>query len=182
VKNTMKLFIQSLALTLLMATPFGSAAQASTPTPDKAAPPALVAKSTPASDLLVQLSKDSQADQAVFNVKLQQARSTLDQNLKTLSDQVTVLQTKLKADLDKDKKYKPALDQIAALEKQISDANSKENAAFNADAGPVSQKIGVEKAQIKSLTDVVRKENNFPENAVYSEETQKWSVPDQPKK
>jgi hypothetical protein len=178
----MKTFVQTLILTLLMTTPFGSAAQASTATAEKTAPPSLVAKSTPASDMLVQLSKDSQADQSVFNVKLQQARSALEQNLKTLNDQVTALQTKLKADLDKDKRYKPTLDQIAALQKQIADANTKQNALFNQDAGPVSQKIGVEKAQIKSLTDVVRKENNFPENAVYSEETQKWSVPDQPKK
>lgn len=147
-------------------------------TQEKPAVKDLNVKSTPASDLLVQLSKDTQADQAAFNVKVQQARSNLDQSVKSLNDQLASLRSKLNADLEKDKKYKPTIEQIAALQKQITDINTKANADFNQESIPISQKLGTEKAQIQSLIDVVRKENNFPANAVYSEEKQTWSAPE----
>src|ERR1035441_6015344 len=78
-------------------------------------------KSTPASDALVEFAKSQSADQKAYNAKLQQARFNLDNNNKTLNEQMQALQKDLQAKLQQDKKYKPMLDQITDLQKKMSE-------------------------------------------------------------
>ena len=137
----------------------------------------LAVKDSAASQFLNQLAKDHAADQAVFNTKLQQARFNLDHSNKTLQDQIQALQKSLTDKLKEDKKYKPLLDQIDALQKQFNENSQNAQIAFQKDSGELPQKIQTEAAQIESLKDVVRKENDLPADSVYNEDKQTWNQP-----
>lgn len=138
-------------------------------------PTDLAPKDSPALQTLIQLSIDKAADQKAFDIKLQQARSSLDQAQKALNDQLQSEQKDLNGKLQADKKYKPLLDQIADTQKKVNEAGQAAQATFTKDAGPIQQKVATEAAQIEGLIPVVRKENGFPDNAAFDVATQKWS-------
>jgi len=161
----MKSTIRIIAFTLAI---FTAKAFAQTP---------LTPKDTPASQVLAQLVKDHNADQKAFDVKRQQAMSTLDQSNKTLSDQVAAMQKALMDDLNKDKKYKPRIDQINGMQQKLQTNGANANQAFQRDVGPLQQRVLTEQSQIDGLLPVIRKENGFADNAVFDPATGKWSEP-----
>jgi DNA repair ATPase RecN len=137
----------------------------------------LTVKDTPASQALIQAAKEQAVDQAAFNTKLQQARYSLDTSNKAPSDQLTAAQKDLEAKVKSDKKYKPLFDKIAALQKQLTDNNSKAQSDFAKDTGPIQQRVQSESRQIQALLPIVRKESGLPDNATYDPATNKWVVP-----
>jgi DNA repair ATPase RecN len=158
-----------IALTILMFAAYAAYPQAK--------PNELTPKDTPASQTLNQLAKDKATDQKVWDTKLQQARFGLDQQQKTLNDQLQTVQKDLNAKLQADKKYKPLLDQIADTQKKINEVAQSAQANFMKDMGSVQQKLNMEATQAQGLVPVIKKENNFPDNATYDLDTQKWTVP-----
>lgn len=170
-----------LALVVLFMGVASILAQQPASTPAAPNPNELTAKSTPASDALGELARDQTADQAALNTKLQQAKYSLDQSNKALGDQIQTVQKDLMAKLNQDKKYKPMLDQIADLQKKLNENQTNASNAYQKDAGPLVQRVQSETAQVQGLIPVVKKENGFPDNATYSVETQKWTVPAAPK-
>lgn len=138
-------------------------------------------KDTPASQTLNQMAKDQAADQQVWNTKLQQARFSLDANVKTLNDQIQSLQKDLETKLKQDKKYKPFMDQIADAQKKLKSVNDDANTNFTKDTNSLQQKIKMESDNVTVLIPVVRKENGLPDGAQYNAETQKWTMPEAPK-
>ena len=138
----------------------------------------LTVKDSAASQLLNETAKEHVADQAVFNTKLQQARFALDTSNKALQEQIQAAQKDLETKLRADKKYKPMLDNIDALQKKFNDNSAVANTAFQKDAGQIKQKVDSEAVQIQSFEDVVRKENGLPANAKYDEDKQTWTEPE----
>lgn len=139
-------------------------------------------KSSPAADALVQASKDYNTEKASFDTSLQQARSSLDQNQKDLQKQLTDLQKELGDQLKADKKYKPMLDKIESLQKQVTDLSTTAQREFDQKVGPIATKMNSDKGLIDGLIPIVRKENNLPDNATYDPATQKWTTPAETKK
>jgi Rps23 Pro-64 3,4-dihydroxylase Tpa1-like proline 4-hydroxylase len=135
----------------------------------------LTVKNSAASQALNQVAKDHIADQAVVNTKLQQARFNLNQSNKALQEQIQALQKSLDEKLKEDKKYKGMLDQLDDLQKKFNDNGQRANVAFQKDLGLLPQKMQSEAAQIQSLSDVVRKENDLATNVTYNEEKQTWA-------
>ena len=134
-------------------------------------------KDTPASQSLIELSKKYVADNQTFQTARQQAISTLDQKVKVLQDELAKQQKALHDQEASDKKYKPMIDRIDDLQKQIADAGADANKKFAAEIGTVQQNIGVELAQINALISVVKSENSLSADAQYATDTQKWTVP-----
>jgi len=132
-------------------------------------------KDTPASQALVQFAKDQTSDQAVLNTKLQQARFNLDASNKTLNDQLSAAQKDLDEKLKADKKYKPLIDSIEFVKKQLSENGTKAQADFAKDASAIQQKVAIETNEVQTLIPVVRKENGLPDAAQFSIDTQKWT-------
>lgn len=137
-------------------------------------------KDTPASLALVELAKDTVKNTKNFNDILQQAKFSLDQNNKALTDEVQKSQKALDEQLLADKHYKNQIDHIKDLQRQITESGSKAQQEFQKKVGPIQQNITDSNAQIKALIPIVRKENDLPENAVFSNETGKWTVPPPP--
>jgi len=140
-------------------------------------PTEVAVKDTPASQSLIELSKKYVADNQTFQTARQQAISTLDQKVKALQDELAKQQKALHDQESSDKKYKPMIDQIDDLQKQIADAGADANKKFAAEIGTVQQNIGVELAQINALISVVKSENSLSADAQYATDTQKWTVP-----
>lgn len=143
------------------------------PKPD---PNEVAVKDSPASQSLAQLAKDQVVDQKHLNDIFQQARTSLDQNNKALNDAVVAAQKELNDKLNEDKKYRPMMDKLKDLQKQLQEAGQKAQQDFQKSVGPIQQKLNMESAQIQGLEPVVRKENNLPDNAVFNAATGKWSV------
>lgn len=139
-------------------------------------------KSSPAADALVELAKSQTSDQGLLNVKMQQARSTIDQNNKQLIADIQSAQKDLQDKLEQDKKYKPLIDHINDTQKKLNESGQKVAADYQRDNGVLAQRIQNETVQVQGLIPVVRKENGFPDNAAFDIETQKWTVPKQPDK
>ena len=140
-------------------------------------PTEVAVKDTPASQSLIELSKKYVADNQTFQTARQQAISTLDQKVKALQDELAKQQKALRDQEASDKKYKPMIDRIEDLQKQIADAGADANKKFAAEIGTVQQNIGVELAQINALISVVKSENSLSADAQYATDTQKWTVP-----
>jgi|ERR1700721_1797657 len=138
-------------------------------------------KDTAASQTLVDLAKSEVSDKAAMNTKFQQARGSLDQNVKALNDELKKTQKDLNDRIKADKKYSSEFAHIDDLQKQIQTANQTADDAFRKDAGPLQQKLQTEIAQIDGLVKVVKKENDLPDSATFSDETQKWTVPSEKK-
>jgi Skp family chaperone for outer membrane proteins len=150
--------------------------------PAAPAAPDVAIKDTPASQSLVALQKKLAADQQAFTTAFQQARTTLDQNLKALNDELAKQQKVLHDQEASDKKYRPLLDKIDDLQKQIATAQETAQKKFNAEISTVQQNIGIEQAQIQALVPVVRRENDLPDGATFSIDTGKWTLPAKPAK
>ena len=148
--------------------------------PAKPDPNEVQVKDTPASQSLVQLAKDQEADQKHLNDIFQQARSSLDSNNKALQDELTKSQKALDDKLKADKKYRDDLAHIADIQSQITNAGTKAQQAFQQSIGPIQQKLNMASAQVQGLIPVVRKENGLPDTATFDMATQKWTNP--PKK
>ena len=137
-------------------------------------------KSSPASDALIAAAKEYTSSQAALDTMRQQAMSALQQNQKALQDQLTAAQKSLDDKIRADKKYKSEFDNIANLQKQLTDINTTANTKFGQQASPLMQKINTDKPLMDGLIPIVRKENNLPDNAAFDEKTQTWSVPAKP--
>ena len=142
-------------------------------------PPAdtVTVKDTPAAQSLDKLAKDQASDQKAVNDLFQQARHSLDANQKALQDELQKQTKDLNDKLAEDKHYKPMIDKIKDLNKQLQDVQAKAQAEFQKNAGVLQQKVQSELYQVQALIPVVRKENGLPDNAQYDAQTQKWSVP-----
>lgn len=164
--------VSAIALAAILS--FAQTPPAAAPKPD---PNEVAVKDSPASQSLAQLAKDQAADRKHLNDIFQQARTSLDQNSKALNESVAAAQKDLNDKLNADKHYKPLLDHLKDLQKQMQDAGQKAQAGFQNSVQPIQQKLNVESAQIAGLEPVVRKENNLPDTAVFNAATGKWSVP-----
>lgn len=162
----------AIRIALFIAVFFAAAVAQQAPKPTEVA-----VKDTPASQSLIELSKKYVADNQTFQTARQQAISTLDQKVKVLQDELAKQQKALHDQESSDKKYKPMIDQIDDLQKQIADAGADANKKFAAEIGTVQQNIGVELAQINALISVVKSENSLSADAQYATDTQKWTVP-----
>jgi predicted RNase H-like nuclease (RuvC/YqgF family) len=138
-------------------------------------PVEVTVKTSPAETALVNASKDGSSAQSAYNVMLQQARSTLDDTQKALIKKLNDAQNDLNEKLKVDKKYKPMVDNIIALQGQLSDASKNVQSKFNDQSAPLLQKINTDKSLVNGLIPVVRQENNLPDTATYNPETQKWT-------
>ena len=142
-------------------------------------PPAdpITVKDTPASQSLDKLAKEEADNQKTVNDLFQQARHNLDANQKALQDEIKKQTKDLNDKLAEDKKYKPIMDKIKDLNKQLQDIQGKAQADFQKNAGVLQQKVQSAMYQVEALIPVVRKENGLPETAQYNPQTQKWTVP-----
>lgn len=146
---------------------------AQTPTP--ATPTEVTVKSSPAEDALVKAAKEAASSQRAYDTLLQQARSGLESNQKDIAKQLTDVQNDLNAKLKEDKKYKPLVDKIIALQQQLSDASKTAQNNFSQQSGPLQQQLNTDNALIKGLIPVVRQENGLPETVKFDSNTQKWT-------
>ena len=133
-------------------------------------------KATPASDALTHAAQNLSMEQKSFDVLLNQARSTMDANQKSLQSQLLKANTDLLAELKADKKYKDKFSAIEAMQKQIQSVSQQASEKFNQDANPIQNEIAKDKALIEGLTQIVRKENDLPASASFDVATQKWTI------
>lgn len=165
-------------LAILFAATITLGAQTPAPKPVDQPKTDVVIKDTPASQALIQFSKDKTADQAAFNTKVQQAQFTLNQSNKALQDQIAGANKDLLEKLKADKKYKPLLDNLDNLNAQLNTNGQKISGDFQKDTGPIQQKLNFESDEVKTLIPVVRQENDLPDTATFNESTGKWTVPE----
>ena len=145
--------------------------------PAKVDPAEVAIKDTPAAQSLSKLAAEQKADSANINTVFQQARAGLDQSAKSLNEEVQKAQKDLQDKLKEDKHYKPLLDHIADVQKQLQALNGKATTDYQKVVGPVQQKLNTELADIHALIPVVRKENNLPDDASFDMNTGKWTLP-----
>lgn len=139
-------------------------------------------KASPASDALIQAAKELQAEQKNYNDGFQQAKTTLDASQKQINDQLQAKSKDLSEKLKADKKYKPMLDEIEALQKQLASVGQDAQTKFNQRYGTAQTKLTTDGSIVTTLTPVVRKENDWPDTATFDPATQTWTVPDTAKK
>ena len=135
-------------------------------------------KDTPASRTLDEIAKQYVPDQKALDDKKAQAQAALDQSNTSLTKQIGELQKALQDKLKADKKYAPLLQQIEDLNKKFASNQIIANQAFQADAGPLAQKVTSETGQLEGLEKAVRQENGWPDTATYDRTKQKWSMPE----
>jgi hypothetical protein len=135
----------------------------------------VTAKDTPASQTLVQMAKQKADDQKVFEAKVSQAKANLDSTNKPLGEKLVAVNNELTAKLKADKNYKSYFEQIASLQKEMSDNNQKAQQAFSVDAGVLQGRVNSESIQIEGLIPIVRKENGFSDSVTFDAATGKWS-------
>jgi Skp family chaperone for outer membrane proteins len=135
----------------------------------------LTPKPSPALDTLNQAAKDVNTDQSNLNTLIQQARASLDQNQKAITDELTKIQKGVNDDLAKDKKYKDRLDKMQSLQKQLQDLGAKANNELNRNGGAIQQKLQGEQAVMTGLIPVIRKENGWADTVQYNSATQQWA-------
>ena len=160
-------------LAILFATALTLSAQ-TTKVPDAPKTPDIVVKDTPASQALIEAAKSQAADQTVFNTKLQQAQYTLDASNKALTEQINAANKDLNDKLKADKKYKPLIDKLTDLQKQLSDNGTKATTSFTQEVAPLQQKIQTESSTIQALLPVVQKENGLPKTVTFDPTSNKW--------
>lgn len=133
-----------------------------------------LAQTSPASEALDHAAKDVATEQKSYDTALMQAKSTLDASMKDLQKQSADLTKSLNDQLAADKKYKPMLDKISVLQKQLQSLSSDASQKFAPTAGPIQNQIATDKALVDGLVPVVRKENGWPDTATYDSATQTW--------
>jgi ABC-type transporter Mla subunit MlaD len=134
-------------------------------------------KDTPASQHLIELSKKFVADQQAIQPAQQQAQAVLDKKLKPIQDELNTQMKALHDQAAADKKYKSLIQHIDDLQKQINDAVNDARVKLNTDLGTLQQNSQMEQNQITGLLPVVKQENSLPDDARYSIDTQKWTLP-----
>ena len=134
----------------------------------------IIVKPSTDSDALDSAAKDLQADQQAIDTAVQQERESLDASLKALQKQNGDLLKELEAQLRADKKYKPMMDKIDTIEKQIQTIGQTAQNNFARTAGPIQTRIASDRTIISFLVARVRKENNLPDSAIYDPKTQTW--------
>ena len=140
-------------------------------------PGAVKVKDTPASQELIQLAKTELSDRSAANAELDKARADLNESTKSINAQIQAAQKDLQEKLKEDKRYKPLLDNIDALQKQLADASQKAEAKFQKEVQPLASDESSIADEISALVKVVRQENSFPPTAQFSIETQEWTLP-----
>jgi DNA repair ATPase RecN len=136
--------------------------------------PAQDTKPSPAAEALANAAKEMADSQKSFDVGIQQARSSEETTSKALIKQLTDANKSLHDKLEADKKYKPLVDQIDTMQKQIQGLDNDMRTKFTQQYGPIQQKIAADKALIDGLVPIVRKENGWPDSATYDYTTQTW--------
>lgn len=156
----------------------GAALSANAQTADKpAAPQTVVAKSSPAEDALVKASKEAIDLQKKITDAQNDAQNAARVNQKNLMTQFNAKQKDLIDKLKADKKYKPMVDELDALQKQMDDLRINAQSRFYQQFGQIQQQIASDNLLVNGLIPVVRKENNLPDEAVFDKSNQTWSVP-----
>lgn len=138
-------------------------------------------KPSPALDSLVSTAKEVAQEKKSFQTILDQARSIIDSSAKQLSDQLSLKNKELLEELKKDKKFGPKLAELETIQKQMSSLSDGQNKKFQAETGPIQQKISVDNAVVGGFVPVVRKENGWSDDTIFDVETQTWKKPE-PKK
>jgi septal ring factor EnvC (AmiA/AmiB activator) len=133
-------------------------------------------KPSPASDALNTAAKELTAGQKSLETITQQARAVLESQQKDIQKQLQDTSKALNEKLKEDKKYKPDLDKIDTLTKQLQTLQSNAEKQYTAQAGPIQQKVATDNALVNGLTPVVKKENSLPDSATYDAATQTWKA------
>lgn len=141
----------------------------------QAKPAIVTAKPSPASDALNAAAKEHITEQKAYDAALQEARATLDSTSKDLQKQLVDLNKSLNEQVRADKKYKPLIDKIDAIDKQLQSAQQDVQKKFSDRVGPISRALNTDGAMVSGLIPVVRKENGWPDTAAYDESTQTWT-------
>ena len=84
---------------------------------------------------------------------------------------------RLQAVTELDKTNKPLTDQITKLQDQVRENSAKATQAFQKDTATLGQQIQTDYNQLSGAKEIVKKENDFPSNADFDEDTKKWVVP-----
>lgn len=153
----------------------GQTGQPKIPPPATAAP-ALSVKSSPASDSLNQAARDYIAEKKTFDDSLSSARTGLEGSQKDLNKQIQDTQKQLNDEVTADKKYKPLIEKIAALQKQVADLATAAQQQFQQKVGPVQSKMNSDYTLAQGLIPIVRKENGLPDTASFDLTTQTWKT------
>lgn len=156
------------SLTVLMCLAFAAFAQESKE---------LKPKDSPAFQSLMLATADKAKYEAEAEAKRQQAIAELGSTNKPLIDKMQALQKDLQDRLKKDHHYSKQLAEIEAIQSQLSEAGKKAQATFTSTVGPIHLKVQEDKAKIDALVPIVRKENGFPDDSQFNEQTKKWEVP-----
>src|SRR5277367_4805577 len=134
----------------------------------------ITVQSSPAEDALVKAAKEYSDANAALTTMKNQAITTLNQNQKTLQDQIAGAQKALNDKLKADKKYKGDFENLADLQKKLGDVGTKANTDFGQQSAPLMQKVNMDKPLIDGLIPIVRKENGLPDSAVFDWEKGTW--------
>jgi hypothetical protein len=124
----------------------------------------ITVKSSPAQDTLVNMAKQQEEVQKVYDNLFQQARSNLDAKNKPLLDEIKARSAKWQVKIDADTK-----DLRDKLNKNQADAQD----AFNKEMAPLAAK-GVSPQTITTLEDLVKQEQNLPSTAHFDLKQKKW--------
>lgn len=139
-------------------------------------------KSSPAVDALNHAAQDLTTEQKSLDTILQQARSNVDASQKSIQAELQKANTDLLKDLKADKKYKDRIAALEEMQKRLQTIGQQAEQKYQQEAGSIQNKVNTDKALIDGLIPVVRSENNLPTTATYDQATQKWTVPQEPKK
>ena len=135
------------------------------------------AKDTPAEQALVKAAKQLADSSKSLNDVRQQAITALTANQKTLNDQIAAKGKELNDKLKADKKYKPLVDEIEGLQKQLADLNQTATTKFQQDSAVFQQNVNTDSALISGLIPVVKQENGFDQDTNFDQATQTWKKP-----
>lgn len=136
--------------------------------------PGLTVKPTPAAQALVEAARNAETEQKTVDTGFKQAKATLDTSQKQLQDALKTKSTELQEKLKADKKYKPLLDEIETIQKQLATSNQDAQNKFNQTVGPVQQKLSTDRMLVNTLEPIVAKENEFPPTVKFDAATQTW--------
>jgi hypothetical protein len=136
----------------------------------------ITVKSSPAEIALLNAASDFNTNQKSMDTILQQAKTIVAANAKVLQDELTATQKELNDKVMVNKKYKPLIDKIANLNKELTDLSQNARTKYFQDTYPIQQKMKQDDALITGLVHVVKQENNLPNTATFDPKTQKWTV------
>jgi hypothetical protein len=130
---------------------------------------------TPASDSLVQTSRQLVAEKSALDKSVADTQSSLNSSTKVLQDEFRAKGKLLQDEVRADPKYRPLIAEMDALQKKLSDAGTAAQDEFKKSTGPARQKVATDNAIVQGLIPVARKEKGYDDSMTWNVDTQTWS-------